>query len=432
MAEVKAGRGWKPYVEAQLVARTPDTLLAEHLELQGDISTLVGDDQLRRTRIAFELVRASLHRQTRSPAQLYEQMVEFWTNHFSIHLLDGAQRFRKPIDDRDVVRPHALGKFRDLLRASAHSPAMLTYLDNAQSIKGAINENYGRELLELHTVGVGAGYTEADVVAVATVLTGWGVDASRTAFRFTARRHDDTPQTVMGWRTPPGLTGEAQGASLLDYLAAHPATAAYLARKLVVRFVSDRPDPALVDTVAAAYLAADTDLAATLRVLFNDERFFTTATPRLRRPTEFLVAALRAVDGAVPGTGLQGRAGQVGIIRTSLEPLGQVPFNWPAPNGYPDVDAAWLNPGALIPRWNIAGDLTSGSLRWATVGTAWREGLPRPPDQLVPTLIERLLGEPADPAMVAAITAALAGTAAADPVALAAALILSTPRFQYR
>ncbi len=444
--EVKTGGGWKPFLEAQLAARTPDALLAEHLALQGDIVALAGGDQGTRTRLAFELVRGSLHRQARSPAQLYEHMVEFWTNHFSIHLLDGVQRFLKPLDDRDVVRAHALGTFRDLLRASAHSPAMLIYLDNVGSTKGAINENYGRELLELHTVGVGAGYTEADVVAAATVLTGWGADRSRAVFRFAANRHDDTPQTVMGWKTPPGVTGEAQGVSLLDYLATHPSTAAFLAHKLVVRFVSDRPDAGLVDTVAAAYLAADTDIPSTLRALFNDERFFTTATPRLRRPTEFFVAALRALDGGVPGTGLQGNAGQNGVIRTGLESLGQLPFNWPAPNGYPDIDAAWLNAGALIPRWNLAGDLSVAALPWATTGTAWRDGLPSPPDQMVPILVERLLGEPADTETVAAVVAALASPAAppsttgragraaasADPVSVAAALVLSTPRFQYR
>lgn len=448
VAHVKAGGGWKTYVEAQLTARTPDDVLAEHAVLQSDE---VGQrsEQAERTRLAFELVRASLHRQTQSPAQLYEQMVEFWSNHFSIYLLDGQLRYLKPLDDRDVVRAHALGTFRALLQASAHSPAMMVYLDNAESSKGAINENYGRELLELHTVGVGGGYSEADVVGAATVLTGWGADRARGVFRFNAARHDDSPQTVMGWRTPAGVTGEAQGVALLDYLASHPSTAKHLAHKLVLRFVSDPPDQGLVDTVAAAYLAADTDIAGTLRALFNDERFFTTATPRLRRPTEFLVAALRVLDGAVPGTGLQAKPGQVASVRTSLESLGQLPFGWAAPNGYPDVDAAWLNAGALIPRWNMAGDLVSGALPWASTGASWREGIPAPPDQLVPALAERLLGQPGDPKTVAAVSAALAtpldgpaapttsarnakAATAPDPVLVAAALILSTPQFQYR
>jgi uncharacterized protein (DUF1800 family) len=420
--------GAAAFIEAQLAARTPQVVLDAHPLLASPFEPATSGNQAERRRLALELMHASLHRQATSPAQLYEQMVEFWTNHFSIHLFNGLLHLLKPFDDRDAIRPHALGRFRDLLGASAHSPAMLFSLDNNESAKGQINENYGRELLELHTVGVNAGYSEADVVATATVFTGWSGAVRTGSFAFRAPRHDDTPQRVMGWATPAGVTGEAQGESLLDYLATHPSTANFLARKLVVRFVSDQPDPGLVDSVAQAYLAADTDLAATLRALFNDERFYTTATPRFRRPTEYLVAALRALGGRVDGQ-TEGRRGQ-DQLRRLLAGLGQVPFDWPAPNGYPDQSGAWLNAGALVPRWNAAELLVTGAVPLATIGSAWRDGLPTGGDDLVDALSVRVLGEQPSPQTRSAVAAAL--PAAGDRATPAVLLLLCSPEFQYR
>lgn len=435
LAEIK-GRGRQAWVEDQLKARTPDALVSG-LPLVGAVpSGLDRNDQRARAEAAAQLQQASVVRQVHSPAQLYEQMVEFWTNHLSIYLEDGAQRVLKLADDRDVIRRHALGRFADLLKVSAQSPAMLLYLDNASSAKGHINENYGRELLELHTVGVDAGYSEADVVATSNVLTGWTVApaAQGGGYRFTPGRHDDTPQSVMTWRTPAGATGEAQGTALLDYLAHHPATAHFLARKLVVRFVSEAPDAGLVDTVATAYLAADTDITATLRTLINDERFQFTAQPKFRRPNEWLVAAVRAVGGRVSASPLA--AGPARQFIQLLAALGQAPMSWPAPNGYPDVAPAWLNAGGLLTRWNTAADLVSGVLPAISVDASGLGGGSGPgasgPAGLVAALAPALLGESVDPGTDRAVSQGVLAAAKPEQLHTALALLLSTPRFQYR
>jgi uncharacterized protein (DUF1800 family) len=357
---------------------------------------------------------------------------------------------------------------------------MLIYLDNATSTKGHINENYGRELLELHTVGVNS-YAESDVVGAANTLTGWTVAKPRQggAFRFAANLHDDTPQRVLTWSTPAGTTGQAQGESLLTYLAHHPSTATFLATKLVTRFVSDRPDPGLVAGVAKAYLAADTDITATLRALFADEHFFTTATAKVRRPEELFVAALRATGATVAGsssagagsnsagaggnsagaggnaktggsgnagssakTGGTGKAANAGAVGgparqlvNGLKTLGQPPFGWPAPNGYPDVGGAWLNAGTLLSRWNLAADLVAGRLpgvQFDPHALGIEPGTATDPGRLIAQLANRLLGADPDSAVAAAVQAGMAKARPADQPATAAALLLSTTRFQYR
>ncbi len=391
---------------------------------------------------ANELVLATILRQLHRPAQLHEQLVEFWSNHFSIHLVEGQQFALKPTDDRDVIRRHALGRFADLLVASAQSPAMLVSLDNATSRAGAINENYGRELLELHTVGVDAGYREADVVAVANTLTGWTIERDTFGFRFAPRLHDAAPQAVMTWRTPAGKDGFAVGLDLLDHLAHHEATATMVARKLCVRFVSDRPDPGLVAHVARAYLDADTAIAPTLRALFADERFLGTATAKYRRPHELFVAALRAT-GATIDTAALARVGARRGFNAALARLGQVPFDWPAPNGYPDVGAAWLGPGGLLARWNVLSDLLASAIPGVRpdlplLRTATATGGGTGAGPAIAALGTSLLGAAPEPAAVAAVLDALdldaaAPVPAADaPLRTATALLLATPRFQYR
>lgn len=442
-----AGKGRRAWLDEQLAARTPDALTAGLPLLQADPASLDRADRQLRVEAGAQLQQATVLRQVHSPAQLYEQMVELWTNHFSI-TLDGPERILKLADDRDVIRRHAFGRFADLLLASAQSPAMLAYLDNASSYKGHINENYGRELLELHTVGVDAGYSEADVVSTADVLTGWTVAPAPQGggYRFAVARHDDSPKSVMTWRTPPGVTGEAQGAALLDYLAHHPATARFLARRLIVRFVSDTPDEGLTQSVAAAYLAADTDISATLRALVNDPRFDSTAQPKFRRPNEFLVAAIRALGGTVSANPLP--TGPARQFIQLLAQLGQAPMAWPAPNGYPDVALAWLNAGGLLSRWNTAADLAGGMLpavqvelerllvsgaRSSVAGGPGNGGASgADPAALVADLAPLLLGEPADHTLAAAAAQGTAAVAAAERLPTAVALMLSSPRFQYR
>lgn len=423
--------GNKAFLEEQLAARTPGDLTKAFDLLNARAEDIDPADQAQRALAVAQLQIATVLRQVESPAQLYEQMVEFWSNHFAIFIFDGPQRLLKAVDDRDVIRPHALGRFADLLAATAHSPAMLLYLDNAQSTRGNLNENYGRELLELHTVGIDGGYTEADVLAAAKVFTGWGVGRGRTTFQFTARSHDDTPQRVMTWNAPVGRSGEAVGEDLLAHLARLPATARFLAHKLLVRFVADEPDPAYVDAVAKAYLAADTDISATLRALINDERFFSTRQSKYRRPNEFLVATLRATGGRIT---MNERKNGVQVFRRLLQSLGQQPFGWPAPNGYPDVAGAWQNAGGLLTRWNAAADIMANAIPALRVdAAALVPGAPTDPAATVDTLAPGLFGSPVDATTREAVLLGVASGVERDRlVPTIAALLVASPRFQYR
>jgi uncharacterized protein (DUF1800 family) len=250
----------------------------------------------------------------------------------------------KLVDDRDTIRPHALGKFRDLLFASAQSPAMLVYLDNVRNVKGEPNENYAREIMELHTLGFNAGYSQQDVQELARALTGWGSaprGRRQGEFVFNADQHDNDSKQILDLTLPAGQD-EQDIHQALDMLASHPATANFIAFKLVRRFVADEPPASLVEQVAQTFLETDGDIKSMLRVIFLSDEF-ATAPPKLKRPYSYVISALRALNADISNY----RA-----FSLWLETMGQLPFNWAAPNGYPDVSAAWMS--NLLPRWNFA------------------------------------------------------------------------------
>lgn len=285
-----------------------------------------------------------LYRATYSERQLYELMVEFWTDHFNIPI--GNLVTEKIVDDRDVIRRHALGKFRDLLLASAQSPAMLFYLNNASSDKASPNEKYARKLLELHTLGVDGGYTEQDVKAVARIMTGWTVRGT-TGFLFDSALHDGEEKTVLGTKFPAGR-GIEEGLQLLDLLATHPSTAHFIASKLCRRFVSDQPPAELVESTAQVFLSSDGDLRQIMRHILTSDEFMQAQNQKLRRPMDVMVAILRVLR---PGLGI----GNPDILSYwFLEPMGQRPYNWRSPDGYPDTADAWISTYGLLSRWNTA------------------------------------------------------------------------------
>lgn len=304
------------------------------------------------------LLGGTLLRGLLSQRQLYERMVEFCGDHFYIYLRKGPTLFLKIDDDSDVARRYALGRFRDLLGASARSPAMLVYLDNAQSAGDQPNENYSRELLELHTLGVGGGYSEDDVKAVARCFTGWTVNRRRAdgepiVYQFRQRQHVGGAKTVLGVVIPEG--GEAEGDAVLDLLAAHPSTARFVCTKLARRFVADAPPQPLIDALAANFASSSGDLSTVLRTLFSIDDFLN-ALPKLKRPYEYVLSVLRALDYRV-----EDAERFLGALNDPLEAMGQVPFLWPAPNGYPDVGGYWQD--NLLPRWQFALAAVGGSLR---------------------------------------------------------------------
>jgi Uncharacterized protein conserved in bacteria len=383
-----------------------------------------------------QLQKAALLRAAYSQWQLRERMVDFWNNHFNIYarkvLNTNATYARthltyfKPLDEAKVIRQHALGRFPDLLKASARSPAMLGYLDNNVNQKGVANENYARELMELHTLGVGGGYTQKDVQEVARCLTGWTVEdrpirlgeadgailRRRGAFRFDPKQHDDGEKVVLGTKIPAG-GGEADGLRVLEILTAHPNCARFLSRKLVRYFRGDE-DPAWVDRLAAIYLKTGGDIGAMLKPMLLAPDLVD-APPILKRPFDFLASAVRVTNADTDG----GKG-----IQRYLKEMGQPLYEWPMPDGYPDTTAAWT--GSLLARWNFAFALTGGSVGGTQfrLDALKREGQEAPDEA---ALVETVLARRADD--VPEVRKALA---AANGPEEQLALLLASPAFQWR
>jgi len=314
-----------------------------------------------------EVAAAKLSRAVLSDRQLYEQMVDFWENHFSVFAGKGQTRLFIPAYDRDVIRPRAMGKFRDLLGAVAKSPAMLFYLDNAQSSadsmhntlrqvrqrpRRGLNENYARELMELHTLGVDGGYSQRDVIEVARALTGWGIDPREGAFVFRPAVHDADQKTVLGTQLSAGR-GIEDGEQVLDILASHPATAHHIVKKLAVRFISDSAPPALVERCAGVFTASEGDIRETLKCVVTSPEFFSRAAYRakVKTPFELVASALRAANATPDATP---RSAQI-VAR-----LGQPIFGRQTPDGWPDQAAEWVNAGAMVNRTNFGLALAAG------------------------------------------------------------------------
>ena len=376
-----------------------------------------------RRRVPRELKLATLTRMIYSRRQLQEVMVDFWSNHFNIFHNDGPLRFLKTVDDREVIRRHALGSFRDLLHASARSPVMLYYLDNHVNTVAGPNENYARELLELHSLGVDGGYTETDVREVARAFTGWGIDRGRFAgtFRFYPERHDDGAKTVLGLHLAPG-GGIGDGEQVLDHLLAQPVTARFIAHKLCTRLVADDPPASLVAAVAAAF-GADGDIPAMLRALLLSPAFQAAVDTKLRRPLEFLVGSLRVTAADIQRAGVR-------VMAKLLRDLGQTPFGWPAPDGYPEDLQYWASTSGLLSRWNFAMGLAGGRL--PGIQPAWPAIPGNDPETLVTTLAARLLHRPLEDSRRQVLVQMAGALPAARAVPAVTGLLLASPDFQYR
>ena len=331
--------------------------------------------------VATELMQAKILRATYSERQLQEVMTDFWMNHFNVYIGKGADRNELPSYERDVIRPRALGKFEDLLIATAQSPAMLFYLDNWLSVGPAsdfavegprpggrnpnakavqrrtgLNENYGRELMELHTLGVNGGYTQQDVTEVAKVLTGWTLRQPREGggFIFNERMHEPGTKTVLGHKIKED--GENEGYEVLHLLAHHPSTAKFICTKLAMRFVSDNPPPALVDRMADTFLKKDGDIAEVLKTMLQSPEFWAPEAHRakIKTPLEFVVSTLRATNADVTDA-----TPLVNVLRNLGMPL----YGAQPPTGYSMKADAWVSSSALLGRMNFAVRLASGHVR---------------------------------------------------------------------
>lgn len=401
---------------AELAARRFETLnepLGELFEYQQDL-------------LQNELRRATLARAVFSERQLYEVMVEFWSDHFNIDPSKGDCKWLKVADDRDVIRKYALGKFPEMLRGSALSPAMLWYLDgrvNRREHAGdKPNENYARELLELHTLGVHGGYTQQDVMEVARCLSGWTVRSTeqRPYFQigkveFHPERHDFGAKNVLGHElaeAPSGLKadelalhGRQELESVLELATRHPSTARHIATKLCRRFIADDPPANAVRAVASVFASTTGDIRATLRALFATKEFRNERGTKFKRPFQFVVSALRATE-ARTDAGLE--------VIDYLVRMGQVPFGYPTPDGYPEQAAPWM--GTLLWRWNFAVALSRNRIKGTRID--------------VTTLARNAGGEDALMAHVLGRRAAAEEAQAFHDSGDGLALLLASPAFQ--
>ena len=318
------------------------------------------------TRLGREAQARMLLRALYSPHQLREQMTWFWMNHFSVFQFKLNVRALVADYEEHAIRPRALGRFRDLLGATARHPAMLLYLDNARNAEGRLNENYARELMELHTLGIDGGYTQRDVQELARVLTGFGVAGPGAPYRFYPRRHDWGEKQLLG-RILGGnarVRGEGELDEALDLLARHPSTARFVSRKLAVFFVADDPPPALVQRMASAFLASDGDIAATLATMFGSPEFRASLGGKFKDPVHYVVSAVRLALDAQPIPDAQPVLGAIGLLG---EPL----YARPTPDGYPLARTDWASPGQLATRFDVA-----RGIGYRSAERLWQEGVP--------------------------------------------------------
>ncbi len=377
--------GYSGYLEHQLNhTAIPDTYVDSRLT--GGVAgipalstlTMTGEQLYALNNIgqqANELIEATLIRAVYSKRQLFERMVEFWTDHFNLDLNTGAVSTLKTLDDRDTIRANALGTFGALLNASIRSPAMLNYLNNDLNTRTGPNENYARELMELHTLSSTGGYTQADVIAVARCLTGWTRWGStstptnlRGTFRYNASVHDVTAKVLSPVFNLTGTTSVTipanqrdmkDGQDVLDILVRHPRTAEFISTKLCRRFIGEDCPAAVIATVKATYLNNGAgvvgDIKSMLRTMLAPNIVYT-ATPRWKRPFHMYASALRVLPVTITTSG---------SLRTRLSRAGHLPFNWGPPDGYPDTLEYWS--GQQLPRWNFGDEVVPTT---ATTGSS--------------------------------------------------------------
>jgi uncharacterized protein (DUF1800 family) len=415
-------------------------------------------------RIAAELQAAKLTRAVLSERQLEEVMTDFWFNHFNVDVRKGAVKWMVADYERTAIRPHALGKFRDLLFATARHPAMLFYLDNWMSTKAdfvpvagpakgrklGLNENYAREIMELHTLGVDGGYTQEDVIEVARAFTGWGIDRPREqgTFRFVPVAHDNGAKRVLG-HVLPAYGGEQDGVNVIDILSRHPSTAKFVATKLARRFVSDEPPPVLVERAAKTFRDTDGDIRRVVATIITSPEFFSAEAYRakIKTPLEIVASSVRAVDGDVQAPGAPGSQQPGGglALAQQVNKLGEPLYQQQPPTGYPDVAEAWVNTGALLNRMNFALGLTANRVPGVRVDLSRAVGSAdrRKPEQVLDALLRAVLQGQATSQTRSVLAAQLddpeitratrddRGPADTDVEKLAA-LVLGSPEFQRR
>jgi uncharacterized protein (DUF1800 family) len=424
----------EPAKRQQVAAMLPPQALVEFPEMRRAGMKLRQPQQI----IGGDLREGKVFRAIYSERQLEEVLVDFWFNHFNV--FEGKPQARPVLAsyERDAIRPHVLGRFKDLLLATARHPAMLHYLDNWESMSPeafeigpfagppgnvaqqlqrmarGLNENYGRELLELHTLGVDGGYTQQDVINVARAFTGWTIRAPnvKPEFVFASFMHDTREKTILG-KTLPAGGGEGDGLQVIDLLARHPSTAKFMSRKLAQRFVADDPPQALVERMAQTFTKTDGDLRAVLATMFSSTEFLSEGAwlSKIKSPLEFVASAIRAVQGDPIDTL---------VLTQRVGELGQPLYGKLEPTGYPNTSENWLSTGTLLGRMNFATALVSGQIPGVKIKPFQRG------DE--PGVARALLGRDASPQTLDALRSGLQGREATP--AFVAGVVIGSPDFQ--
>jgi uncharacterized protein (DUF1800 family) len=401
---------------------------------------LIGLPELRREAMAAsqpqqlvnsELIEQKLYRALYSNRQLEEVLADFWVNHFNVFNGKGPDRVLLTSFERDAIRPYVLGHFKDMLLATARHPAMLFYLDNWQSQapredlpplpvgrRPGLNENYGRELMELHTLGVDGGYTQDDVIAVARAFTGWTIyDQQKLAeFQFNPAVHDRKEKRVLGHTLPP-MQGEQDGIDVIDILAHHPSTARFISKKLAQRFVADDPPQALIDRMATTFTKTDGDLRAVLQTMFKSPEFLSEGAfqAKVKSPLEMVLSAVRSLNAEVTDPF---------VLAQRIADLAQPLYGKLEPTGYPNTAEGWTNTAGILGRINFATTLTAGQIPGVKIDVSRIDT--KDPSKLA----SDLLSTPPSPALVAALEKGLRGR---EPTpAVVTTLIIGSPDFQKR
>src|ERR1700677_1508090 len=438
---VRTGNGEKKreLLESMPQERIEDMLIAmtqkQRLQLFGPASSTVrreifllnGPQQV----VAYDLLDSKMLRAVESNRQLAEELDDFWFNHFNVFYVKGADRFLIPQYEREAIRPHVLGQFRDLLEATAKSPAMLFFLDNFESVrpdldannkkrkvKRGLNENYGRELMELHTLGVNGGYTQKDVTEVARCFTGWTIQEPRKggSFFYNDKLHDKGEKIVLGHVIAAG-GGMEDGEQVLDILSRHPSTAHFISKELAQRFVADNPPESLVDRMAQTFLSTNGSIREVMKTMLNSKEFWSEGAYRatVKSPFERVLSSARALDAnVIDGWGLANE------VKTLGEPL----YRKLEPTGYSNLNAEWENSASLLGRMNFALQLAQSDVTSVKVDVARFGG---DPSEVAKALMFRAMS----PETRAAIDRALQDNKQKNP-ALVAALVIGSPDFQKR
>jgi uncharacterized protein (DUF1800 family) len=432
----------KPAQRRQLLALAP-------VPLQRKLLLSLAPPQV----VLFDLTSAKIMRAAYSEHQLEEEMVDFWFNHFNVFFDKGADRFLVTDYEREAIRPHVFGKFYDLLVATAKSPAMLFYLDNAESVsptlnqqpfaaragtnrpKRGLNENYGRELMELHTLGVNGGYTQKDVIEVARCFTGWTISPPRrgSVFEFNEKVHDTGRKVVLGHVIHAG-GGMEDGLEVLKILARSPQTARHISLELAQRFVADDPPPSLVNRMAATYMKTGGDIREVMRTMIVSPEFFSEGAyhAKVKTPFEMIVSAVRATDAEIDSPL---------ALNQQITQLGEPLYRKIEPTGYSSANAEWISSAALLTRMNFALGLANGRVPGIRVDPSqWNQIAATNPMEVARII---LAGDPA-PATAKGIQEALASETVRQQLAesarlkapttpgLVVGLVIGSPEFQRR